>query len=554
LGPSPSIHTVNLFVERVMQPEVSDHRAVGRWATNLARLNLVKKARILNSISKQQGIGQTVCSYNCWTRKRLARENVAPLVKQVDYLVRYLLLAAASGALDRVYWGPLICNRDGLIDCGDANYPEIDNVSFHARARGCVDDYQKLPAYTALQSMCRLLRGAKRVRAVSAENGLTHVAVVDADDTESHVVWCVDGCIAPLSRLYPTTSLEEAMFQSPLGEVLESSILNVTEHPLLIRWLDPAKMHQPSATQINGLADVRAERIVHGASSRLQSVLVDTPDWRGVVALADGAEVQTELARFLPEALLELQEEKVLRDKRNRLWNVRIHDGLPGLQTVKLNRARGIKRFTYRFTDSKGRRHWNNATEMLRRGINTPQPLAFFERPRNSGIRDNYYVCEFVADAFSCREVFSALSSGEDAYLGIERQQWLAQIAGFVASMHHRGVVHNDLSSGNIIMTLSDDGDLQFYLIDIGRAVVNRRKAYTSRGRFADLNRICYKLSWADRESFVQAYNGSIRGRLPRWWRLPLWSYDAKQNSKKLLKGNYRRKSASGRRGAGRSA
>jgi hypothetical protein len=45
--------------------------------------------------------------------------------------VRYLALAASSGALRRVYWGPLICSRDGLVDDGVEGYPEIDQDSHY---------------------------------------------------------------------------------------------------------------------------------------------------------------------------------------------------------------------------------------------------------------------------------------------------------------------------------------------------------------------------------------------------------------------------------------
>ena len=115
----PSINTDNLFVERVVQPEAYDHRVAGNWATRKLNLNLIKKARIIAEIGKKLGCEKTYCSYKCWTRKRLTRWSCEPEQKNADYLVRYLVLAAASGALDRVYWGPLICNRDGLVDCGD---------------------------------------------------------------------------------------------------------------------------------------------------------------------------------------------------------------------------------------------------------------------------------------------------------------------------------------------------------------------------------------------------------------------------------------------------
>ena len=58
-GGAPDIHTDNLFVERVLEPEAFDHRVLGRMATNTLRLNLVKKARVLRRIGEQHGVTQT---------------------------------------------------------------------------------------------------------------------------------------------------------------------------------------------------------------------------------------------------------------------------------------------------------------------------------------------------------------------------------------------------------------------------------------------------------------------------------------------------------------
>jgi hypothetical protein len=102
-GRAPQLHSDNLFVERVVEPEAYDHRVLGKLATHRLKLNLLKKARILQLIGRDHGSPETVCTYKCWTSKRLARRSPWPYQKQVDYLVRYLALAASSGALRRIY-------------------------------------------------------------------------------------------------------------------------------------------------------------------------------------------------------------------------------------------------------------------------------------------------------------------------------------------------------------------------------------------------------------------------------------------------------------------
>jgi hypothetical protein len=249
-----------------------------------------------------------------------------------------------------------------------------------------------------------------------------------------------------------------------------------------------------------------------------------------------------------PESLQQLPERAVLRDARNRIWNVDDPRGLPGQLSVKLNRVAGIKRITYRFRPSKGRRHWDNACVMRQRGVMTPMPVAFFERHRAPGIRDSWYICEFVPDAFSAREVYAAFRDGADTFHGLDKNAWFDLLAAFVCRMHDMQINHRDLSAGNLLLHRGPDGGLQPMLIDIGRAWIWRGPGsrLSVRRRLADLMRIAYKLDWDDRERFVSSYQAAWGKSLPRWWRLPFLYYDNKQSFKKSLKGRRRarRKSA----------
>lgn len=538
----PAVHTDNLFVERVVQPEALDHRVLGSWVNKeTLQLNLVKKARIIAHIGQQLGIEKTFCTYKCWTRKRLNRWSADPEQKHADYMLRYLVIAAASGALNRVYWGALICNRDGLIDCGNSDYPVVDNVSFYCRVRGSVDDFKPSKAYNALKFISPLLRGLICRQGISADNGINHFVFQNADGEEQHFVWCLDRYAIPLVRIYPEGSLREARFFNGFGEEHDEKPRMLNERPLLIRWPSGHQVFRPKLDDIRVLEDVAASGVIYNHREGLQPVPVDTPQWQGVVALPIGCDVDSLLERYMPAALNRTEEVSVLRDSRNRLWNVKLDESCSELQTVKLNRAKGIKKLTYRFQQSKGLRQWNNATEMLRRGINTPEPLAFFERHHSKGIEDNYYVCRFIDNAFSCRHVFNAINLGEDSYRGIEKLDYIEQISGFVARMHSNNIVHRDLSSGNLVMT-EQRGELTFYTIDIGRALISSAKFLSPRQRFVDLNRICYKLDWAHRQLFIDAYFRHVRQQPPRWWKQSLASYDLKQDVKKMLRGKYKRK------------
>ncbi len=541
LHSTPTVHTNNLFAERAVQPEAYDHRALGSWAGKILKLNLVKKARVIASISRELDIKKTYCTYTCWTRTRLARWNSNPEQAHANYLVRYLVMAAASGALDRVYWGPLICSRDGLIHCGADDYPKIDNVSFYRSVRGAVEDFKPTLAYKAFKHAVGLLKNVTCLGGVSAENGISHYMFETALGGEFHVVWCLDRYVLPLDDIYPAGALDGAEFFDTLGEPFNDRPFVVTERPVVIHWPVADGVYRPGAAELTAIEDVSADGVVYRPSSTRQPMKVATNEWRGTVAVARGGDPAASLERYMPDNIKRAGTEQVLRDKRNRLWNVKL-EGSEALQTVKLNRTKGIKRLSYRFRPSKGKRHWNNAVEMLRRGVNTPEPLAFFERPWNSGVEDNYYVASFLEGAFSCRDVFTAFARGDTEYRGREKRFWLERIAAFVSHMHKRRVIHNDLSSGNILMT-DVDGQVELYVIDIGRAVIyapipDRMK---TRHRMSDVRRICYKLSPADRETFVVAYRDFANWYLPPWWRSSLGSYDLKQKAKKVLLRRFRK-------------
>ncbi len=166
-------------------------------------------------------------------------------------------------------------------------------------------------------------------------------------------------------------------------------------------------------------------------------------------------------------------------------------------------------------------------------------PLAFYEAPEQPGVRDSWYLCEFVPEAFSAREVYAAFRDGQAEYRGLDKEQWLDLIAGFVCNMHNKQVVHRDLSSGNLLLTQDSAGEIHPRLIDIGRAWIwsGPGSRVKHRHRMLDLIRIAYKLDWRDRERFIDLYEAHLGKSLSPLWRIPFHYYDYKQAFKKTLKG-----------------
>ena len=540
LEATPAIHSDNLFVERVVEPEAYDHRVLGWIARGPLKLNLIKKARILNRMGRETGTGGLYCTYTCWTIKRLRRRSAWPESKRVDYLVRYLALAASSQALERVYWGPLVCSRDGLIDDRADDYPVVDQVSFYEKIRGEASQFQPTPAYHALGYLVGRLGGARCISLSHDPAGLSIFQYMGADGGVFLLAWTRDGQAVSLQSVLPGSALRAARFSNAIGEEVQDPVV-INEHPLYISLGEAIDL-----SLCNNLHSSDIKRTVHLSSPRWQSVTADDAQWRGAFMLrADHRRDDLAASASLhPRHIPSMQVTRVLRDARNRLWNVQDPRDGDSQVTVKLNRVKGIKRFTYRFYPSKGRRHWNNACEMLRRGVATPLPLAFFEAPDKAGIRDSWYLCRFIPDAFSSRDVYAAIRRGESEFRGLDKMAWLELISGFVCHMHDMQVVHRDLSSGNLLLTQDANGKVTPMAIDIGRARIwSGPGSRVSQGdRMLDLIRVAYKLNWNDREQFIACYEQHLGKSLSPLWRVPFFYYDSKQRVKNAIKGKRRRK------------
>jgi Lipopolysaccharide kinase (Kdo/WaaP) family len=534
---TPALHTDNLFVERVVEPEAYDHRVLGRGATKLIKLNLIKKARALYQIGKYRGSGDLICTYTCWTAKRLGRRNAWPEQKAVDYQIRYLVLAAASGALRRIYWGPLICNRDGLIDDSSTDYPVIDQVSFYEKVKGGLDQFSINNGFHSLAFANRSLAGSQLTCLVHQPNGLSLFRLDPEGEPARYVSWCRDAQIVPMAQLLNPQQQASASFFGAMGEQLPPQTV-VTEHPVFFTLPEGAAPNS-SGTTPDHLTD-------HLSSPQYQSTTCAINGWRGALMMRTASQ-QADLAlveALSPEKIQQLPELAVMRDVRNRLWNVADPREQVEQVTVKLNRVKGLKRLTYRFRPSKGRRHWNNACQMLRRGVATPLPVAFYENPENSGIQPSWYLCEFIPQAFCARDVYAAFRNGSTEYRGYSKTQWFDILSEFVCNMHNKQIVHRDLSAGNLLLSQRDSGEISPMLIDIGRANIwsGPGSRVKNRHRLQDLIRICYKLNWQDREQFIRLYEKHNKGKLGSLWRIPFHYYDNKQRFKKAIKGKRRKR------------
>ncbi|MBL1319641.1 MAG: hypothetical protein COA63_001085 [Methylophaga sp.] len=540
-GSTPCTHTDNLFVERVIEPEAYDHRVFGRLLANKFKLNLVKKARIYNELSEQYGCRHTVCTYTDWTSKRLARFSDTPETKKADYLVRYLVITATSQALDQVYWGPLICNRDGIIGDGAADYPEIDNVSFYKSVRGKYENLKIRPAFYALANTIKQLSNTDCIQAANGENGIHHFIFTRENDSELHIAWLRDRYTLPLDSLYSSKQLDAARFIDTVGQKQDPPPICLSERPIFIEFNSPQRLSL-TVSQIEQL-DVPATPIF-ASINNVDFISYHTAEWQGAVAIQRGESVKDKIDHMLPYRLLDLPQISVHRDQRNKVWSSKNPVNSGETIVIKENRATGMRKLSYHFKASKGERHWNNASEMIRRGVSSPMPIAYFEHSSNAATRHNYYVCEYVSDAFSARDAFTAFAQGKEEYAGFSKQAVFQALAQYTCKMHNRRIIHNDLSGGNLLMTKTKQNHIKVTAIDIGRATVHplKGKKITQKMRLIDLCRLCYKLDWPNRKEFMHTYFKEFGHEFDKGWSKPLRNYDRKHQMKRKIKGFLKKK------------
>lgn len=152
---------------------------------------------------------------------------------------------------------------------------------------------------------------------------------------------------------------------------------------------------------------------------------------------------------------------QVLHSGRNTLYE---QDGL----VIKQFAKPGLLKALYYgwFGKSKARRSYEYAQRLLSLGIATPEPVAYQEVRYFGLLRDSYYVCRKSACPYSLSDLIPTPSQKEMA-----GERPLPSIASFIARMHEAGILHRDLSPGNILF--DDKGQVE--VIDLNRICWKRQ-------------------------------------------------------------------------------
>ncbi len=191
-----------------------------------------------------------------------------------------------------------------------------------------------------------------------------------------------------------------------------------------------------------------------------------------------------------------------------------------------------------RYKPSKAKRSWNGAVELLRRGVATAHPVAFFEKVGDTSLKQNFYICDYVNTDCTVGEMFMHFAKGHQSYdfinkkISISAEETYVQLSQYLHKMHKNGAFFRDLSGGNVLVQVSADKQLHFSLIDTARAWFYTHPT-PFKYRIADLTRMCNKLHWAGRERFMGLYLANTGKKFTPAMKHAFYLYDFKVDFKR---------------------
>jgi serine/threonine protein kinase len=135
---------------------------------------------------------------------------------------------------------------------------------------------------------------------------------------------------------------------------------------------------------------------------------------------------------------------------------------------IKEFRSRGVNRLKSLFLRGKAFKSWRGAVALVERGIETPPPAAYLEQRKRLFLDQSFFLAERVSDVEEIRFLFPKLPPSE-------LRELLVSLSQHLSSCHKKGILHRDLSDGNILVKKDNSGKFSFYLIDTNRIRIKKR-------------------------------------------------------------------------------
>lgn len=117
---------------------------------------------------------------------------------------------------------------------------------------------------------------------------------------------------------------------------------------------------------------------------------------------------------------------------------------------------------------SKAKRSFEYAERLLSKGIGTPKPIAYVENTDWFGLKDSYYICEYIEADYTFRNMLKL----EDAQI---KEKVIRQFVAFTYKLHCAHVEFIDHSAGNTLIKNNGNDNFSFFLVDLNRTNFDKK-------------------------------------------------------------------------------
>jgi hypothetical protein len=517
----------NLFMERTIEPEPYDRRIFLRKYPKLFKFDIYKKSALYKVIAEHFNIKSLISPCAFWSKKRVNRLIGKPNLQRSKYVTRYFALLAAKGDFSKVFWGPLICGREGLISNGikEPDYPKLEQVTHYKEARGQVSDFNIKKMYYALRFFNATIPGANFIKDHSHDQNI-HILEFEKSNQIIHLLWTQNNLIQDIQLHYHLNDLRNGRYKDHLGNEIETPNA-ITENPVYIFW---NKLDQPNLIQAPKITNDYF--INHNPENYF---FLHDAEWNGLIKVNNKTALNSFLKACHPSKLVSPDKKDSLRLSRNAVW---IHD-IPNFGKVVIKKPAHVyphKRYLDRHRPNKSIRAWNGANALLAKGINTAPPIAVFSKKNDKTGLENFYICSH-SDAYNFNDLALNFQT-ENTFKGLSKRHIFERTARFINDMHGRGLFFNDLSAGNLLININDK-HFDFELIDTGRVknfYSNLSFQSRKKQRMKDIVRLLNKFDWEIRNIFLKYYFQLNNQTLTLLEKLSLIKYDIFVETKRFRK------------------
>jgi len=171
-----------------------------------------------------------------------------------------------------------------------------------------------------------------------------------------------------------------------------------------------------------------------------------------------------------------LKKARILEESRNRVGvcTLATKDGGTTELVIKEFRIQGVDKWKSLVLPSKAQKAWKGSLALVERGFLTPLPVAYLECRTSLFLKQSYFIAEYVPNIEEVRGLFRTLSREELFPL-------LRDLAHFLARCAGSGILHRDLSDGNVLLERDSGTPFRFYLLDTNR-IRSQKRVGTFRG------------------------------------------------------------------------